>query len=462
MKKAELFFNAILVPLDYLMFFLAGVAAYYLRVSEIISGWRPVLFELSLTPGEYYRTVFAVALFGVGVFALSGLYKIKKNFRSLQEFFLIVTATSAGLLAVVFYLFLFRQVFESRFIVFAVWLLSIIFVTLGRVIVRIIEKSLLKKYHYGAHRVLIVGNGSLASRLKKEINRRPDLGYVAAGYMPNIEIEKIRSFAQNPGIDEIILTNTDFEKDKILSLTDFCEETRVVFKFVPNLFQSLATNIEFDTISAIPLIEFKKTPLEGWGRIMKRATDLSLSSFGLLLLSPLFLTIAALIKIESRGPVFYKSIRISGGEKFLMYKFRSMVDNAEREKEKLLELNERNDGPLFKMKNDPRVTKLGRLLRKLRLDELPQLINVLRGEMTLVGPRAHLPEEIAQYKHHHKKLLTIKAGATGMAQVSGSSDLSFEEEVRLDTYYLENWSLPLDFKIVLKTVLILFFDRSAC
>jgi len=109
MKKAELFFNAILVPLDYLMFFLAGVAAYYLRVSETISGWRPVLFELSLTPGEYYRTVFAVALFGVGVFALSGLYKIKKNFRSLQEFFLIVTATSAGLLAVVFYLFLFRQ-----------------------------------------------------------------------------------------------------------------------------------------------------------------------------------------------------------------------------------------------------------------------------------------------------------------------------------------------------------------
>ena len=139
-----------------------------------------------------------------------------------------------------------------------------------------------------------------------------------------------------------------------------------------------------------------------------------------------------------------------------------MIDNAHLLKKEMTQLNERNDGPLFKMKNDPRVTRVGRFLRRARIDELPQLFNVLRGDMSLVGPRPHEPEEVAKYEKHHKKLLTIKSGMTGMAQVSGSSDLSFEEEVKLDTYYIENWSPALDIKILLKTLVILFKDRSAC
>ena len=139
-----------------------------------------------------------------------------------------------------------------------------------------------------------------------------------------------------------------------------------------------------------------------------------------------------------------------------------MIDNAHLLKKEMIQLNERNDGPLFKMKNDPRVTRVGRFLRRARIDELPQLFNVLRGDMSLVGPRPHEPEEVAKYEKHHKKLLTIKSGMTGMAQVSGSSDLSFEEEVKLDTYYIENWSPALDIKILLKTLVILFKDRSAC
>ena len=139
-----------------------------------------------------------------------------------------------------------------------------------------------------------------------------------------------------------------------------------------------------------------------------------------------------------------------------------MIDNAHLLKKEMTQLNERNDGPLFKMKNDPRVTRVGRFLRRARIDELPQLFNVLRGDMSLVGPRPHEPEEVAKYEKHHKKLLTIKSGMTGMAQVSGSSDLSFEEEVKLDTYYIENWSPALDIKILLKTAVILFKDRSAC
>ncbi len=444
------------------MLVLAGIAAYWVRTSETVTSLRPVLFEMTLTPTGYLRIVLLAALFWLIIFALAGLYKIKKNFHLLEEFFLIISATAAGLVGIVFYLFMLHQVFESRFIIFSAWFLSIVFVSLGRFIIRVIEKFFLKRYHYGAHRILIVGNGLLGARLKKEIERRPDLGYVVAGYMQNIDMEKIRSFLRRPGADEIVLTNPDFDKEKVLDLVSFCEENPVIFKFVPNLFQSLAMNIDFDTISAIPLIEFKKTPLDGWGRITKRIIDIVGSALGLVVSSPILLVIAILVKTTSRGPILYKSRRISQNKKFTFLKFRSMVDKAEEKKRELLASNERKGGPLFKMKNDPRITRVGRFIRKFRLDELPQLWNVFRGEMTLVGPRPHLPEEIAQYKHHHKKLLTLKSGVTGMAQVSGSSDLEFEEEVRLDTFYIENWSLLLDFKILLKTILILLVDRSAC
>ena len=201
-----------------------------------------------------------------------------------------------------------------------------------------------------------------------------------------------------------------------------------------------------------------------WYFFAKRVLDVTGAVVGLTFAAPLFLMTAIAIKLNSSGPVFADTpIRVGKREKvFKMYKFRSMIDNANLLKKEMIQLNERNDGPLFKMKNDPRVTRVGRFLRRARIDELPQLFNVLRGDMSLVGPRPHEPEEVAKYEKHHKKLLTIKSGMTGMAQVSGSSDLSFEEEVKLDTYYIENWSPALDIKILLKTAVILFKDRSAC
>lgn len=474
MKRAELFFNAVLVPLDYVMLVLAGIVAYWVRLSDFVASRRPVMFEQSLNAGEYYRLLLLVALFGVLVFALAGLYKIKKNFRSLQEFFLIIAASSAGLVGIVFYLFLFRQVFESRFIVFAAWIFSILFVTGGRVVVRIIEKALLKRYHYGAHRVLIVGNGALASRLKKEIERRPDLGYVVVGFMPTLSIEKIRSFLQNPGADEIILTNPDFDREKVLDLVAFCKENRVIFKFVPNLFQSLATNIEFDTISAIPLIEFKKTPLDGWGRIIKRLLDVFGSIIGLIIFLPVIIFVAIGVKLSSPGPVFYLDFRVGKDKKkFVFFKFRSMrtelcdgelcgTEEGNKALEELISSEENiRKGPLHKIKNDPRRTKFGNFIRRTSLDELPQFWNVLRGDMSLVGPRPHMTQEVKKYEAWHNCVFAIKPGITGLSQVSGRSDLDFDEEVRIDSYYIENWSFLLDFKIILKTILIFVFDRSA-
>ncbi|MCK5085853.1 sugar transferase, partial [Candidatus Parcubacteria bacterium] len=195
------------------------------------------------------------------------------------------------------------------------------------------------------------------------------------------------------------------------------------------------------------------------------------SFFGLVALSLFFIIMAIVIKLDSDGPVFERLERVSRGKKFRLYKFRSMVKNAHllkydkngNLKPEFEKLNERNEGPLFKIKNDPRVTRVGRFIRKTRLDEFPQLINVLRGEISLVGPRPHEPEEVARYKKHHRKLLTIKSGITGMAQVNGSSDLDFEREAKLDIYYIENWSLFLDFIILIKTLLsFVKGDRSAC
>jgi len=182
----------------------------------------------------------------------------------------------------------------------------------------------------------------------------------------------------------------------------------------------------------------------------------------LIILLPLFLIIVFIIKIDSKGQIFYGSKRVGAkGRIIKIWKFRSMVQNAERLKKKLLSQNERQDGPLFKMDYDPRVTRVGKFIRKWSIDELPQFFNILQGDMSLVGPRPHEPNEVAEYEKHHKKLLNIKPGVTGMAQVSGRSDLEFEEEVKLDTFYIENWSLWIDLIILIKTPFVVLLRRGA-
>ena len=199
-------------------------------------------------------------------------------------------------------------------------------------------------------------------------------------------------------------------------------------------------------------MEVQGTPLDGWRRVYKRIFDFILAILFLIVLSPVFIIIAVIIKINSKGPVFVKLTRVgSKGKKFVMYKFRSMVKDAHKMKAEIMSYNERSDGPLFKMKDDPRITKVGKFLRRASLDELPQLFNVLKGNMSLVGPRPHEPAEVNKYQRGYKKLLFIKPGITGMAQVSGRANLVFAEEAKLDIFYIENWSIFLDLIILLKT-----------
>ena len=460
MKRSELIFSVLLVPVDYAMLLAAATTAYFLRLSEPIKAWRPALFTLDLPFSKYLFIAAMVALWWLAAFALVGLYQLKTNRRRIEEFFQIVVGSAFGVLGIIVYIFFSGELFNSRFIILAALFFAILLVTLAHAFLRMLQAYLARVHGYGLHRMVIVGSDEVSHRIANELNSHPGLGYAVVQHVHALNMEDIRMAAGNA--DEILLADPNFEKDAVLELVDFCEEKHIGFRFIPNIFQTLTTNVAIDTFTGVPIVELRRTALDGWGKVIKRSLDIFGSLMGLLLLSPLFMVVAALVKYDSAGSVFVRLKRVSQGSVFYLYKFRSMVVGAHRLKQELTSHNERADGPLFKMRNDPRVTRIGKWLRKTRIDEFPQLWNVLRGDMSLVGPRPHEPEEVARYQKHHKKVLAIKPGISGLAQISGSSDLVFEEEVKLDTYYVENWSLKLDIYVLFKTVVVVFTDRSAC
>jgi len=368
---------------------------------------------------------------------------------------------STGVVGIAIYIFLRAEHFSSRFLIIATWLLAIIFVAIGRFLLRYVQRKLYK-YGYGVHRVVLIGNTSAAKNIIQTFSK-PQSGYKIVEKIESIDedtLRKLDEISQDTGIDEIIQTDPSISKYKTLDVIDFADERKIDIKYIPDLFGTQATNIDVRAVSGIPVVELKRTPLDGWGKIIKRVIDVVGSIVGLLILSPLFLIVAIAIKIDSKGPVFVKLTRVGRDGNFQMYKFRSMVKNAHAMKKELLKYSERQ-GPLFKMQDDPRITKVGKFLRKSRIDELPQFFNVIRDDMSMLGPRPHEPEEVAQYKKHQKKVLAIKPGMSGMAQVSGASDLTFDEEVKLDTYYIENWSLKLDLQILFRTARIVFSGKGA-
>ena len=465
MKKSELFFNVLRLPGDFLMLLIAGISTYFLR-TEILSAFRPVLFEFRLPFDKYFYLVLFVSLIFVASYAVSGLYSLKIRRGLFDELLKIIVASSAGIMMIIIYIFLRQELFDSRFLVLGGWFFAVIFVFTGRILVYLLQKYYVTRRNFGVHNVVVVGNDNLATAVVERINNDLSYGYRLFKHIMLPDLNIIKEAKAAGLIDEVMLTNPDYPEGSILELVNFCHENHIVFKYVPNIYKTLTTNFDIDIIGGLPLIELKRTRLDGWGKVIKRTFDIFASIFGLVLFSPLFAIVAVAIKLDTPGPVFARLKRVSKNKEFILYKFRGMIAHdpdggAESLKASLAAFNERKDGPLFKMKNDPRITRVGKIIRKYRIDELAQFINILRGDMSLVGPRPHQPDEIEKYEKHHRKLLAIKAGATGLAQVSGSSDIPFEQEVTLDTYYIENWSLWLDLKIILKTIFKVFTDRSA-
>jgi len=469
MKKTDSIFTLILIPLDFLMLILAALTAYYLRVGSVVAEIRPVVYALSLS--EYISYSILLALVWLLIFALAGLYAIKIRHQLIQEINKIFLACSTGILTIIVAIFLKRELFSSRFIILAVWAFSIVYITIGRLIIFQIQKSLLKK-GYGAKKIILIGQDKNTQIIEAEIKAKPQLGYQIIKIFPgfNQEIaEQILEIHKKENIDEIIQTDPNLDKETTFNLITFTEANHIVFKFSADLFKTKTSRLEIDTLASIPIFEITKTKLEGWGRIYKRIFDIIASGIFIILASPVMLITAIAIKLNSKGPVFFSRLDDGSpvkrmgqlGKAFPYFKFRSMVDKSDslRYSQALQDLNLRKGSPLVKIKDDPRITKVGKFIRKYSIDELPELFLVFIGKMSLVGPRPHLPEEVAKYKDYQKRVLDIKPGITGMAQISGRSDLDFDEEVKLDTYYIENWSLWLDLQILLKTPKVVLFPK---
>jgi exopolysaccharide biosynthesis polyprenyl glycosylphosphotransferase len=398
-----------------------------------------------------------------------------KTTRSrLREVYKIFTASSLVLLGIIIFLFLDRESFSSRFIILSSWGLTVVLIAFSRVLIRSIQTALSIRKGVGLHRVLIVGKNAIGGIICEEIRRNPSLGYRVEKVLADFDWETLKDLKTEKGIEEIIQCDPDLSKKKINMLIRFSDIYKLEFKFIPNIFQAHTTNISIRQLAGFPLIEICKTPLDGWGKVLKRIFDLVFASLFVVIFSPVYLLIALLIRLDSPGPVIYTDYRCGyRKQKFKFFKFRSLkfelcdgelgTEEGNKFLKKLEEdtsKNTRQGGPLHKIKNDPRITRVGRFLRKYSLDELPQFFNVLKGEMSVVGYRPHMSYEVEKFNYDQQRMFYIKPGITGLAQISGRSDLDFDEEVRLDVYYMENWSLLMDVAIIFKTPFVLFRRRS--
>ena len=458
MRKTELFYTSLLVFLDYLILLVSGLLVYYLRFATLVA-LRPVIYQLPFS--QYLILILINAAIWIGIFALTGLYSLSEKKGLSKEMAHIFIGCSAGTMQIVLFIFFSQKLFSSRFLVVANWLVAIIFLDLTHFFVNLIKINAYKK-EKGLEPVIVFGKGEETERIISNLKNKKEFGYKILGHYFSVD-ELIKDWQGKAyDISQIIQTDPSLAKEESLELIEFCNEHQIIFKYTTDLFGALSSNVRTEYLADIPVIEIQRTGLQGWGKIYKRVFDFIFAALSLIFFLPLFLYLSLIIKFDSEGPVFVFLTRIGErGKTFKLLKFRSMVKDAERMKSELLQYNERKDSILFKMEHDPRITRFGRFLRKTSLDELPQLINIIKGEMSFTGPRPHEPLEVSKYKNDHKQLLTIKPGLTGLAQISGRSNLPFDEEAKLDIYYVENWSMGLDLQILIKTIRIVLSKRGA-
>lgn len=464
MKRVDLAFAAASVPLDYLALIAAAAAAYSLRFADAFVRQRPVIFELPFT--SYMQVASSIAVIFLLIYAISGLYAIRPR-RIAIETTRIVLASSAAFAAVLAIAFFSRTLFESRFIMLAAWALAILFVILERLLLRGLQRSL-RRLGIGLMNVAIIGKTKNGNALCNYFAHSPSRGYRVV-FQTGSFIDaknKLLTLKREQSIDMIIVADADLDRHDVDVIKAFTDIEHLTFAYSADLVPSGSAHPIVHTFAGRPVIEVPKTPLDGWGAIYKRAFDIVVAVLLIVVTLPLQLLIALCIVIENPGPIFFGNMRVGmAGKHFSFLKFRTMIRDAHNLRFDPAFLkkygNERSDSPLFKLENDPRITRVGKFLRAWSLDEIPQFYLVLLGSMSLVGPRPHLPEEVAAYKPDQRRVLTIKPGITGMAQTGGRAGLDFDAEVRLDMYYIENWSPWLDLVILIKTPFAVFFRTGA-
>jgi exopolysaccharide biosynthesis polyprenyl glycosylphosphotransferase len=482
--------KAALVVTDILIAALSFGAAFYAREGgPIFDQTRPDIFGWSARFAPYGALMLFVILIRLLALRYYDLYRLRGEFSFFDDGTRVFKSTAIGSLLIVAAAFLYRGGFHYRAFSYArsVFVLDFL-IALGsfyslRLLVRGVQ-TFFRLRGLNLIPTLVVGRGPEAAFCIREMRERPSLGYRVIGAVDSGAVsagppqtyegvpvvsdlaglpEAIRESAAN----EVIIADSHVDGDALFDVMMRCGRRRgVEFRIAPSLFNCLPSKTEVDQIGALPMIRLFREPLSDFARGTKRISDIIIASLTLALLSPFWLLIALLIKFDSKGPIFYAQERVGmDGRIFVVYKFRTMRVDADSEIHREYQRKfiaghaEANVGdakkPAYKLRDDPRITRIGRILRRLSLDEVPQLFNVLRGDMSVVGPRPPIPYEVEAYELRHRKRLDMKPGLTGLWQVSGRNRLPFEEMVKLDLFYIENWSLLFDLKIILRTVLVM-------
>ncbi|HOU13913.1 MAG TPA: undecaprenyl-phosphate glucose phosphotransferase [Anaerolineae bacterium] len=450
------------IIMDIVMINLAMGLAYLLRYR--LQWFVDVIFDAPFTAYLLFSALFSVAVPLILWFGKS--YSHWRGRVWIDQIFQIATTVATALVLALAGAFAFRPLVYSRLLLLEAGFFMVVLIALGRGIALLIQAHLRRK-GIGVRRTVIVGAGEVGRRVMRTLVARPDLGYSIVGYVDDNpdkgegglgrikglgDLDKLPGIIESESVDEVIITLPWTYQRRILNILRECERRKVAARLVPDLFQMSLSRVEVSDLGGVPLIEVREIAFSPIALIIKRVMDLFVASLGLLLGWPVLLLIALAIKHDSPGPVLFQQERVGKSHKrFIMYKFRSMRVGAEEELAKLREAAERDD-ITFKMRDDPRVTRVGRFLRRTSLDELPQLINIIKGDMSMVGPRPPIPAEVEQYQPWHLKRLTVPPGMTGLWQVSGRSELTFDEMVLLDLYYIEHWSPWLDIAIMLRSV----------
>lgn len=450
---------------DLLMINFVFLFAYWFRFN---SGIIPVIYGVP-SIREYIKPLPIISILLLFIMRSFDLYSTKRRLSMLDEFFAIIKSMTVGLVIFMAATFVYRDFSYSRMMLLICWINLILFISCARFIINRIRLAL-RAANRDFSNLLLIGTGSTSLRLIRHIRNNPHWNYKIVGAVsvsgeptkqslegtPVIgELDGLAEILSRKDIEEVILTAPSLSRDRIMSIILECEKRMVNFHLIADLLGMITSQVDMENIDGVPLLSLKESPLVlSYNRFIKRAMDLIGSSIGLILFSPIFLIISIAVKLSSPGPVFYLQKRIGeDGRRFTIIKFRTMVNKAEK-----------GTGAVWAKRDDPRRTKVGAFLRRHNLDELPQLINVFKGEMSLVGPRPERPKFVGRFKENIPRYMSrhkIRSGMTGWAQVNGlRGDTSIEERTKYDIYYVENWSLVFDIKILLMSISQTLFSGS--
>ncbi len=433
---------------------IAWIVYYLIRVE---SGWISYA-----NPPSFLAPLVVIYLYWLIIFSFAGLYQYWFARSRFDEFTLVFKAVTFGCMFLFFVIFiddfLSNAPAISRFLIVIYGALMVSLVGGGRIVIRSIQKNLLGK-GIGLRNTLVVGTGSKALQLKAMVDRAPELGYKVIGFISTVEeqiagslgtIREMPSITKENDVIEVLIALEPAEKERLFEVLRYCSDERISTKILPDMYEIVSGMAKTSQIYGVPLIEVAAVIMPPAAMLMKRVIDVVISVLSLLFFAPFMILSVLIIKLSSKGPVFYSQVRAGRkGRQFVMYKIRTMKEGAETE------------GPDWTSDNDIRVTGYGRFLRRTRLDELPQMINVLKNEMSIVGPRPERPHIVEQLKeqipYYYKRML-IKPGITGWAQVKHKYDSSFDDvrsKLQYDFFYIENMSLKLDFKIMVNTIFVM-------